>query len=61
MIQLRTRYNSYNNEYSKTTTRLYNNRYKDTKRLTNHVLVCAGIKEIQNKMTINTSSQACSQ
>jgi hypothetical protein len=29
------------------------------KRLINHVLVCAGIKEIQNMKIINTSSQAC--
>jgi hypothetical protein len=30
----------------------------NTKRLINHVLVCAGIKEIQNMKIINTSSQA---
>jgi hypothetical protein len=30
-----------------------------TKRLINHVLVCAGIKKIQNMKIINISSQAC--
>jgi hypothetical protein len=49
----------YTTRYKITTRNSKSCKIQKIQKIINHVLVCAGIKEIQSMKIINTSSQAC--